>query len=326
MNRDVRIDVLRALAIILIVMAHINPPFFIFQLRTFDVPAMALLLGMSFALSKRYNRRETYLNYVIKRFKRLIIPTWVFLTIFFLFVFFVGLVSRIEFPYNFTTIITSYTLISGIGYVWIIRVFFIIAIFSPILYFLSKKVQKTTFQTTIFFLLLIFQSILCQFSTTLPSFFGKAFQDLVGISFGYLICAFIGMWVVNFDKMRLKFFSLISLVVFIIIGVFTSFPPVNNQKYPPTPYFLSYGIGISLLFLVLLTNEKVTIFYSKCTLVKWLSMHSIEIYYWHIFPVTFFSYFFPDINWIVKFILTLCISMILTKFQERFLPNLFRFN
>ncbi|PAK50013.1 acyltransferase family protein, partial [Priestia megaterium] len=70
-KRDERIDILRAIAILCIILAHSNPMGVIFQLRNFDVTMMVFLMGSSFFLS---NQKKTinYGNYVIKRFKRLI--------------------------------------------------------------------------------------------------------------------------------------------------------------------------------------------------------------------------------------------------------------
>lgn len=90
MNRDFRIDALRSLAILLIIFAHTSQQNLFFQLRTFDVPLMAILLGMSFYLSQSKKTNISYKNYVIKRFERLVIPAWVFLTIFFIVMFFMS--------------------------------------------------------------------------------------------------------------------------------------------------------------------------------------------------------------------------------------------
>lgn len=66
--RDKRIDILRGVAILFIILAHISPPNNLLQLRTFDVPLITMLLGMSFSLS---TKEEKYRVYLFKRFKRL---------------------------------------------------------------------------------------------------------------------------------------------------------------------------------------------------------------------------------------------------------------
>ena len=81
-QRDSRLDILRALAILLIVLAHIpNVPVSLKNFRTFDVPLMAILLGASYQITK--GNSLGYCIYLKKRIKRLLIPTWTFLVIFF---------------------------------------------------------------------------------------------------------------------------------------------------------------------------------------------------------------------------------------------------
>jgi fucose 4-O-acetylase-like acetyltransferase len=141
MNRDFRIDILRTIGVILIILAHSSPPNTLFQIRVFDVPLMAMLLGMSFILSlKGKDFKENYGKYVFKRLKRLVFPTWIFLSIFFLLVFILSLIAKQSYPFSINKIILSYTLISGIGYVWIIRVFFCDCFsFSSIIQYIKKN-------------------------------------------------------------------------------------------------------------------------------------------------------------------------------------------
>ena len=43
--RDNKVDILRALAILLVMLAHVSPPEWLMQLRTFDVVLLFLLSG-----------------------------------------------------------------------------------------------------------------------------------------------------------------------------------------------------------------------------------------------------------------------------------------
>jgi fucose 4-O-acetylase-like acetyltransferase len=47
-NRDLRIDILRVAGLLLIILAHVSPPFLLFQFRTFDVPLMVFVSGLSY--------------------------------------------------------------------------------------------------------------------------------------------------------------------------------------------------------------------------------------------------------------------------------------
>lgn len=325
MKRDIRIDILRALAIILIILAHTAPPTWLVQARVFDVPLMAMLLGMSFVLSSKKTKDINYMQFITKRFKRLVVPAWVFLTLFFICAFIFSFLVRSEIPFGFTTIFSSYLLLSGIGYVWIIRVFFTIAIFSPLILRISKRIHSINLKLVTLASLLVIQHLLCLFTEQLNGKIKFLFQELISISFGYMIVALIGMWAVQQIKKKNLVVSLYSLVIFIAIALVTNFPLISKQKYPPTVYFITYGIGISLLLFYLLSNNKIQEILNKRG-VFWLSKHSLEIYYWHIFPIMFFQVVAPGIVWWLKFLIILVTSIIVTIVQTRYLPGFFNLN
>ncbi len=66
MQRDVTIDILRVCGLLLIMLAHVNPPNLIFQIRTFDVPMMVFVSGVSYFLSKKAD--VSYFSYAFSRF------------------------------------------------------------------------------------------------------------------------------------------------------------------------------------------------------------------------------------------------------------------
>lgn len=323
MKRDFRIDILRTIGIILIILAHSSPPNILFQIRVFDVPLMAMLLGMSFVLSmKGKNFKENYGKYVFKRFKRLVLPTWIFLTIAFLLAFILTLITGQLYPFSISKIFLSYTLISGIGYVWIIRVFFVIALVSPILFVLSKKVNKLLHKILIIYFLLFIQQLLCIISESLNGIISGMYEHLIAISFGYIICAMVGFWVVNFKIKNLVIFTLSMLIPFIIMNVFIPFLSLKDQKYPPTPFFILYGLSISLILLLLLSNSSILNFFINIKIFQWASSYSLEIYFWHIIPIMFFGWAMPDANWVLKFLISLTASCVTTYFQTKFFPSL----
>lgn len=74
-RRVAEIDFLRAEGLLLIVLAHVNAPAVLFQMRNFDVVLMVFVIGMAYANSTPIS----YGDYVVKRFRRLVIPVWLFL-------------------------------------------------------------------------------------------------------------------------------------------------------------------------------------------------------------------------------------------------------
>ncbi|MGX7099286.1 acyltransferase family protein [Globicatella sanguinis] len=95
-KRDVSIDVLRSIGLLCIILAHVSAPKFVLQIRNFDVPLMAFIMGISFYLTNK-NKHFNLIEYSKKRFKRLLFPTWKFLTIFFTFFYFFSLFNQQHF-------------------------------------------------------------------------------------------------------------------------------------------------------------------------------------------------------------------------------------
>ncbi|KRL01484.1 acyltransferase family protein [Liquorilactobacillus capillatus] len=324
MKRDIRIDVLRSLAILLIVLAHVLPPNPIGQIRIFDVPLMALLLGMSFALSKKKSSHATgYIQYLIKRFKRLILPTWIFLTIFFVVVFIFCQATSLEFPYSIMTLLSTYLLLTGIGYVWIIRVFFVIAIFSPFLFFISKKVNILTHKLVLLTFLLIFQQFLYLLDKQLSGHIKLLFEQLIAISFGYMIVALVGIWLSSQSSKDTLHIAFFNWIIFFVIALLNQFSLLSSQKYPPSVYFLTYGIGVSLLLFYIVSLPTVNNFFIvRSRKITWLSTHSLELYYWHIIPITVTQKYLTNFSWELRYIIVLSIALLITYVQVTFFPSL----
>lgn len=324
MKRDIRIDFLRALAIILIMLAHTVPPVFLKNIRTFDVPLITMILGMSFVLSTTKNKnKERYSDYVLKRFNRLVIPAWIFITFFLILFFGLSFIyPDLKRFFSAYIIITSYTLLSGINYVWIIRVFFTIAIFSPLILYISKKVNNKLTKYALLLLCLAIQQLLYYLNQFTDGKINLLYQQLVAISFAYIIAALVGMWSIKQTKKENFEMSCFFFFIFFIFGFLNHFSQVNDQKYPPSVYFLSYGLAISLLLLTLISNENVEKKLNQKS-IKWFSAHSLEIYYWHIIPITLIDYSHVNLNWFIKFIITVAFAVVITIFQLKYIPNFF---
>lgn len=75
------IDWLKTISLFAIVVAHVQAPNIIAQIRSFDVILMVVCSGL---LANRSNSAKSmsYLEYVVSRVKRLVLPTWIFLIIY----------------------------------------------------------------------------------------------------------------------------------------------------------------------------------------------------------------------------------------------------
>lgn len=325
MKRDIRIDALRALAILLIMLAHTRPPQWLYELRDFDVILITFILGASYRLStERKTKIKPYLTYLKERFMRLIIPAWIFLTLFFLTLFIFITITNQTFPFSFRKVLSSYSMIWGIGYIWVIRVFFIIAILSPLLYWLAKKATRPLQKLSLIVVCLLLQKALNALVSGLSGMSHTIFEQYVAISFGYALAALVGMWAIRQSKKENLFLFSCFLILFLFTANDQNLPSIEGNKYPPTVYFISYGLAISLLLFWLVSNQVVKQMLQKIPGIDWLSQHSLELYYWHLFPIMYFNLFVEQDPWLLRFLTTFPIALILTLLQSKLVPHLFQ--
>lgn len=194
-ERDIQIDIMRALGLVLIVLAHVSPPGIIFNLRVFDVPMMVFVSGMSFLASGKTNINVK--DYVISRTRRMVVPLWFFLTLLFLIVYF----FKIDALTNMLTpkkILYSYLMYSGICYVWIIRIFLIIALLAPFYSFLARKMNNT--QIILFITSVGFFSLNLHYLTKNVAGVNVIFSEFIIPAASYGDCFVFGYCFKNFQR------------------------------------------------------------------------------------------------------------------------------
>ncbi len=129
-ERDQGLDFLRAVGLLLIILAHVNPPQLLFQLRTFDVTMMVAVSTISYT---EYAKPKGYMPYLFGRFKRLILPTWQFIVLQSLLFYILSLLTGVASPFTFKATLVGLLTFSGIGYLWVIRVFLYNALINPLI-------------------------------------------------------------------------------------------------------------------------------------------------------------------------------------------------
>lgn len=317
--RDNRVDILRFIGLAMIIFAHVGPPEFLFQLRNFDVPLMVLVSGMSFGLS--YKSKEPYRGYVWKRIKRLVFPVWIFLTIYFIAQFIIYPDST---DLNFETIFTSYTLTKGIGFVWIIRIFLLVAFVSPFLFLWHKSTQSDSKYFITLAICFLLYEFLRYFS--LPYIHGGAFKNIslvVLYIIPYAIIFSIGLRMIQMNKKQLYALSIISLgaLIFVGFGLFLyagKFVPTQEFKYPPSIYYFSYAIFVSGLLWIY--SEHIDLIFSITkikNIVLFIANNSIWVYLWHIPLVKVIH-----INFMVKYLIIFILAVSITYIQVWIVSNL----
>ncbi|MDO6681336.1 acyltransferase family protein [Oceanobacter sp. 5_MG-2023] len=309
MKRDLGIDIMRVIGLLCIVLAHVSPPYFVFQLRNFDVPLMVFVSGVSYFLSGGMS--GSYLKYFIKRLKRLVVPVWIFFAFYFMF-----FIVVLEQSFTFRQLFGTLFLTGGIGYVWIIRVFLLMAILAPVVIYISKRFEINLPFIGLFLISLVQVLFFC-FDGYLLDGLGKIFSVLILYTLGYLGVFVLGYWVAAVGSKKLIYAFLCSFLVF-SFSFFVNYEGgwVNTQsyKYPPQLMYLSYAMCVSfVLYIVRSYMSHFLIFLKMEMFVGFVSGNSIWIYLWHI---AFLSvYALSEYEWGVRYFGVLISSIILVYIQ-----------
>ena len=301
-SRDVGLDGLRTIGLLAIILAHVDPPGLLFQIRNFDVPLMILISGAVFNLSS--GSSKSYWSYFKSRVGRLLIPTWIFLSIFFALVFAITKAIGQTFPYSRNILLESFDLSSGTGYVWIIRVFIPLLLISFFLYeFLLNLYPVTHLEN--------YSSI---------NFF---VQYILFYIIPYGIVAGLGFYITKLRGRSIGFLAIMFGLIFAILAFSLTNPqfvPTQNFKYPPQAYYFSYALFVSLiLYLVSKTEIFKKIFSNK--ILMFISSSSLWIFLWQILYLfiwtTFRRYLAHGMqNFVVEYFFVLMASILTTYFQK----------
>lgn len=305
-KRMANIDILKVIGLLLIMLAHVNPPQIVFQLRNFDV---VLMIIVSAYLGLITYKKTNFFEYLKKRFTRLVIPTWIFLIFFFI----------LNCIFNFTSvdlkkIIESFAFANGIGYVWIIRIYFIVAILIPISIFLNSRLKNDSICLMLVFILMIGYEILCNFGL----FDNNIIQYLIAYFIPCFFLVILAKHLFTASNKKVIIVILISLLTFSTIAFYLykingEFVFTQDYKYPFRAYYLSYGIMLSSILILILRSDKLcNVLNNK--LIGFISSHSLWIYLWHILVIYILKLF--DFHWVIKCLLLIIISCFITYCQK----------
>lgn len=278
-RRNPYIDLLRATGLLLIVMAHTWPPAWMAALRPFVVPMLVMISAACYR-----NPENSYRAYLKKRFRRIYIPTAIFLTIFFLLLLAAHL-SGLAPMITYDKIVGSYLLLDtpSIGYVWIMRTMLLMAIIIP---GLDRILKKASLTTTLLLLALLTaaQHFLWQGTRLLSNPVAKILTDqfLLYVT-GYAPFAILGLTMHRLSRSTLVAITIAAGVLTIGFAYFRAngFDP-DFYKYPPRSLYLYYGLCVCCLLILL---RPVLSKAGQNRAVTYLSTRSLDIYLWHIIPI-----------------------------------------
>lgn len=319
-NYEQRIDILKALGTVLIIVAHTITSTFINQLRIFDVPLLIIISGILAVNS--YKKEKNYFSYLKKRIIRLVIPTYLFFTFFFLGTYIGSQILNVDFPFSTIQLRNTYLLLDGIGYVWIIRVYLLTAIVTPLLLMIKEKL-KISMQIIILLLIYIIYEIL----------FWKVGNVNIILTYiiYYVIPYSILIWLginIKDNKKSVKNTAIFSTIIFVITFIIMmvsnngNVALISDFKYPPRIYFLSYSVAMSMILILIVNKIKIKEDNILLKSITFISRHSMWIYLWHVLFV--FIAEWTKMQDLIKFIFVLVMSIVCTIIQNKLIDAFFK--
>lgn len=309
-ERDSKLDILRTIGILLIFLAHVECPFFVRQTRIFDVILLVMISGYV------YTEPKDFFKYILKRIKRLVFPTWIFLTLFFFMIYIVEFIFNIKINiFSTKEIISSYLFGAGIGFVWIIRVYLGTSIFGPLL---VKKIQRNTKNLIYIYILteIFILYIVKKINNTEILYFVGILQYILIFCYGKLL---------KEKKFQIKKVLLLLSCLMIVFFISKGIVDIGFYKYPPRIIYIWYGIFVSTFLFWLKDKVKVenNLLKKFC---EYIGKSTMWFYLLHILIYYFFKFLkkYISINWIEEYCFLVILTFILLLLKDFFLKKLYK--
>lgn len=316
-NRNSKIDNIRAIAMICIILAHSGPPLLVNNLRSFDVITLVFLSSIVININRTYDC-ESYKLSIIKRMKRLFVPTGVFIGLMTFSQFVTYRIAGRSELLTLKTVINSFLLCeNSIGYVWIMKVYFINFAMAPFLIVVAKK-MKHIWQYVVFVLIWVMIYIACQ--TCYDVDITHSYLSWILINEWLLCCMFyltIGLDAIYYKvndiwkKYGIVFWGIVFVGTCLFYKKTIYFSP-SMDKRPAGIQYLAYGMLITYVLFKFVPKKEI-----KCF--KWISINSMNIYYSHTFIVFGMSCIQSilkldsDFFWILQFFAALVGALCISK-------------
>lgn len=294
-TRDKTLDRLRSLAMFWVLLVHVFywTDYFAYGIASllrsfflFEMPLFFFILGAG----SSFGRKEPYLSYVLKRFRRILIPYWVFAAICAA-ITLVSFALRAELSLPLAIDIIISWLVPAdrqissenifIAAIWFVPVFLCLTLLMPFL----KAAGKGRFRAAFTLVpLLIFLAMDC-----------IGLEWLQQLAF-YSLWAYIGLFyseitaLARQKKGRVCFACIFicAVALMLALGALGFGLDMQQNKFPPDPVFLVYSLGMmSLVMLLLPLLDKLFGLLERCkpieALISLFSKRSLTIFLYQVF-------------------------------------------
>jgi fucose 4-O-acetylase-like acetyltransferase len=291
-TRDFSLDLLRAIAILEVVLAHSGVPPWLLHARNFGVPLLMILSGWSISLATA-GRVPALGRYLRRRMIRLVVPSWAFLVVYFALMIVWSRLASVAWWHPPGVMLDAFAFGWRFPFVWVIRVNLLISIVTPALIALDRPtvgdwtVLAMCFGATCLGSALWFamgRAGLCDAGSCARAFLPSTLFYLLG--YGALFG--LGLRVSRLPPIASAKFGLFWLVVFVASTLWLwietgTFASTGDYKYPPRLHYVAYAAAISL-FLIAGRHHLAALLPGTRTraFVTFIGSQTLWIYLWHI--------------------------------------------
>lgn len=305
------IDRIKTLGLFLVILAHVDLPVWLAQIRSFDVP---LLVFASAYLARRSYKNVNVLSYYKKRFIRLAVPAWIFTVFFWCAQSFV-----LPFP-QISDIIKSFLFQRDthmLGMLWVIWVYIVCALLIPVIH----KIKYDCSSVLLMVGLLIAFQCLCIFTNLSDN---RILYCTIFTIIPYGFMTWLGYYYGDINKKTKIILGSLSVLTFVFSAIVLNNNDksllISDYKYPAQIYYLSYALPfIFALFEFLPKFDK----YPVSSVTKFISKSSLWIYLWHMLILYVVKMFIEDKSyWWLQYVLIVSISVFIVWLQNKIMDFL----
>lgn len=332
LKRDLSLDLMRFIGILVVILAHSHPPGWLFQLRNFGTPLLVAASALTY--SKIYNHREIIVKpFYFKRLSKLVIPTWIFLSLLFLSNYVFNYSPRYQF--SLSNVLQCFLLSGGkVPYLFIFKLYIFLALITPLVLYAKKSIPNLSK----YYFIVLASYCFYELVKFLASYYvdGKLLLQLNSNIFGLLAFSIVYLYCLRLNEFNHRAILAISFLLFLVFAAIFSwkffetgqFIQTQTDKHPPGIYYLSYA-----LFCLNLVYLACALFLRKILpmkIVSWVSSNSLWVYLWHLMAIEVYYSFnvkFSDqllgsmvmLTFIFSF--GICFTLLQKKIVEIFLIN-----
>lgn len=315
------IDYLRGFSILVIVIIHViawhdNAIFtvytklpILFNLRDFlEFSVVTIVICSGFSLYLSHNKLslnfKDLFHFYRKRFKRILMPWWIFLIIFFSIHYIIKSIFGLELiDLSRNYILASFFMIGGIGFGWLVLLMLVVSLLFPFLKYLYTNINKIILFNV---LTIAYVSSLILFEVEHIHVFHLSLDSIsiapliiftIPFILGWSIAYMIGFLLARFYNTP-QFMKKVLELTLGFIGLFISVNVIYTilnfdkhlylNKYPPTPEFLSFGLMATFILLTLFFSCKKFIHDYLKKLLSFFSSNSYWLFMWNALTLSFF--------------------------------------